>query len=149
MRLRIAACALSDLAWRDHPDLRAEESFRRIIQFPFIGISHAERVFLAAAIHARYLGKPDAPWLSPAIALLTPAARKQAHILGRAILLAYRLSGSVPEVLAGARLRLLPGCLQLEVGSSARAPDSEVVGGRLKLLASALGLKRYEVVESA
>ena len=28
-RLRVAACALSDIAWRDHPDVRAEESFRR------------------------------------------------------------------------------------------------------------------------
>ena len=27
-RLRVAVCALSDIAWRDHPDLRAEESFR-------------------------------------------------------------------------------------------------------------------------
>ncbi|HYC24742.1 MAG TPA: Ppx/GppA family phosphatase, partial [Roseiarcus sp.] len=33
-RLRVAVCALSDMAWRDHPDLRAEESFRRILQFP-------------------------------------------------------------------------------------------------------------------
>ena len=42
-RLRVAACALSDIAWRDAPDLRAEESFRRLLQFPFIGISHGER----------------------------------------------------------------------------------------------------------
>src|SRR6185295_7443026 len=41
-RLRIAACALSDIAWRDHPDLRASESFRRLLQLPFIGIEHAE-----------------------------------------------------------------------------------------------------------
>ena len=72
-RLRVAVCALSDIAWRDHPDLRAEESFRRLLQFPFIGVDHAERVFIAAAIHARYVGRPDAPWLSPAIGLLSPA----------------------------------------------------------------------------
>ena len=58
-RLRVAVCALSDIAWRDHPDVRAEESFRRLLQFPFIGIDHAERVLVAAAIHARYAGKPD------------------------------------------------------------------------------------------
>ena len=146
-RLRVAACALSDLAWRDHPDLRAEDCFRRLLQFPFIGISHEERVFLAAVIHARYLGKPDDRWLSPAINLLSPTARKRAQILGRALLLAYRLSGSVPEVLAGSRLRLTPESLRLEVGKAARVPDSEVVSDRLKLLAIAFGLKRWEVVE--
>ena len=72
-RLRVAVCALSDIAWRDHPDLRAEESFRRLLQFPFIGLDHAERAFIATAIHARYAGRPDAPWLSPADELLTPA----------------------------------------------------------------------------
>ena len=32
-RLRVAICALSDIAWRDAPDLRAEESFRRLLRF--------------------------------------------------------------------------------------------------------------------
>ena len=146
-RLRIAVCALSDIAWRDDADLRAEESFRRLLRFPFIGLSHGERVFIAAAIHARYLGKPDAPWLSPAIGMLDPAARQRAQVLGRAILLAYRLSGSVPEVLAGSRLGSQSDCLRLEVDSRVRVPDSEVVGSRLKLLATAMGLRRFEVIE--
>jgi exopolyphosphatase / guanosine-5'-triphosphate,3'-diphosphate pyrophosphatase len=146
-RLRIAVCALSDIAWRDDPNLRAEESFRRLLGMPFIGLNHAERAFIAAAIHARYAGKADAPWLSPAIELLKPAIRRRAQILGRAILLAYRLSGSVPEVLARSRLLVEADCLHLEVDSTARAPDSEVVGGRLKLLATAMGLRRFVVSE--
>src|SRR5580693_6533635 len=144
-RLRVAVCALSDIAWRDSPDLRAEESFRRVLQFPFIGIDHPERVYLATAIHARYAGRPDAPWLSPAIGLLTPSARSRAQILGRTILVAYRFSGGVPAVLAGARLQIEADCVRLEVAAAARAPDSEVVSERLKLLASAIGVKRTEV----
>ena len=144
-RLRVAACALSDIAWRDHPDLRAEESYRRLLQFPFIGIDHAERVFLAATIHARYAGRADAPWLNPAIALLSAETRRRAQILGRAMLLAYRFSGGALAVLKSAHLRIAPECLWLEIGAAARAPDSEVVGDRLKLLASALGLRRSEI----
>ena len=68
-RLRVAVCALSDIAWRDAENLKAEESFRRLLQFPFIGVDHAERVFIAAAVHARYAGRADAPWLMPAIGL--------------------------------------------------------------------------------
>jgi exopolyphosphatase / guanosine-5'-triphosphate,3'-diphosphate pyrophosphatase len=146
-RLRVAVCALSDLSWRDHPDIRAEDSFRRLVQFPFIGVSHAERVFVAAAIHARYLGKPEAPWLSPAVSLLSPGERRRAQILGRAILLGYRLSGGVPEVLASSRLSIEADCVRLKVGKAARAPDSEVVAGRLKLLAAAVGVRRSEVAE--
>jgi exopolyphosphatase / guanosine-5'-triphosphate,3'-diphosphate pyrophosphatase len=37
--------------------------------------------------------------------------------------------------------------LRLEVGKAARAPDSEVVGERLKLLARALGVSQFEIVE--
>jgi len=146
IRLRVAVCALSDIAWRDHPDLRAEESFRRLLQFPFIGIDHPDRVFIASAIHARYAGRSDAPWLLPGGDLLTPAMQRRSQILGRAILLAYRFSGGVPAVLAGARLRIEPNCVWLEVGAAARAPDSEVVGDRLKLFASAVGARRSEIV---
>ena len=91
----------------------------------------------------------DSPWLSPAIELLNSTVRRRAQILGRAILLAYRLSGSVSEVLAGSRLSIEPDCLRLEVGGTARAPDSEVVGARLKLLAVAMGMRRFEVTERA
>ncbi|HKN28955.1 MAG TPA: Ppx/GppA phosphatase family protein [Roseiarcus sp.] len=145
-RLRVAVCALSDIAWRDAPDLRAEESFRRLLSLPFIGVDHAERVFIAAAIHARYAGRPDARWLSPAIGLLSPARQRQAQILGRTIQLAYRFSGVVPAVLASARLRLEPECARLEVAAAARAPDSEVVVDRLRWLAAAIGAKRTEIV---
>ncbi|MGA2044902.1 MAG: hypothetical protein ABSG83_16205 [Roseiarcus sp.] len=78
--------------------------------------------------------------------MLTVAMRRRAQILGRAILLAYRFSGGVPEVLAGARLRIESDCVRLEVGAAARAPDSEVVGDRLKLLAAALGVRRSEIL---
>jgi exopolyphosphatase/guanosine-5'-triphosphate,3'-diphosphate pyrophosphatase len=145
-RLRVAVCALSDIAWRDAVDLRAEESFRRILQFPFIGVDHAERVFVAAAVHARYAGRPDAPWVQPAIGLISPAQQRRAQILGRAIQLAYRFSGVVPAMLASARLQLDQDCVRLEVSSAARAPDSEVVMDRLRWLAAAVGSKRTELV---
>ena len=146
-RLRVAACALSDIAWRDHVDSRAIESFRRILQFPFIGIAHDERAFLAAVVHARHAGSVDDPGLLPAIDLLSPSARRRALVLGRALLLGYRVSGGVPAILACARLSIDAGRVRLEVGKAARVPDSEVVTSRLKLLAAAAGLRRTEIVE--
>jgi exopolyphosphatase/guanosine-5'-triphosphate,3'-diphosphate pyrophosphatase len=148
-RLRVAACALSDMAWRDHADVRAMESFQRLLQFPFIGINHAERVFIAATIHARYAGVPDDPCLSPAIDLLTSSARRRALILGRAMLLGYRVSGGVHAILEGARLSIGTDVVRLEVGKAARVPDSEVVTSRLQLLADAAGIRRVEIAEVA
>ena len=148
-RLRVAVCALSDMAWRDHPDLRAEESFRRLLLFPFIGLDHAERVFISVAMQTRYAGGLDAPYLSPAVDLLSPSVRRRAQVLGRAILLAYRISGGAPSVLQDSRLFVEGDRVRLEVGKAARAPDSEVVGDRLKLLARALGASQAEIVERA
>ena len=147
-RLRLAICALSDIAWRDHPDVRAEESFRRLLQAPLIGIDHVERVFIALAIHARYAGGPDARWLKPAVTLLSSALRRRAMILGRTLRLGYRISGGVPEILAGARLQIGADVVRLEVGRVGRVPDSEVVGDRLRLLAAVIGVRRTEIVEA-
>ena len=145
-RLRLAACALSDIAWRDHPDIQGVEVFWRLLQFPFIGVEHHERVFLAAAVRARYPGGLDDPRLGPAVGLLSPSARRRAEILGRAMLVAYRISGSVPEILDQARLRVEPAAVRLEVGEAARVPDSEVVAERLRLLAAAVGVRGAEIV---
>ncbi|PPQ29312.1 Ppx/GppA family phosphatase [Rhodopila globiformis] len=147
-RLRVAACALSDYAWRDEAGLRAAESFRRLLQFPLIGLDHAERVFLAAAIHARYGGSADDPVLSPAIGLLRPELVRRAQLLGRALLLGYRLAGGVPEILAAAAVHIDDKRVRLIVRPAARVPESEVVADRLKLLANAAGVRRIEVIEA-
>ena len=144
-RLRVAVCALSDIGWRDHPDVRAEESFRRLLYLPFIGIEHPERVFLASAIHARYGGKPDDGYLAPAQTLLSRAGRKRAQVLGRAITLAYRLSAGMPQVLAASRLRIEADGINLQVADVARVPDSEAVVDRVKLLAAAVGVQKYRI----
>ena len=148
-RLRVAACAVSDISWRDHASVQASESFRRLVQFPLIGLDHAERVFLAAAIHARYAGRTSDPTLAPATDLLPARARSRALVLGRVLLLGYRISGGVPSILASARLRIETDAVRLEISKVARVPDSEVVADRLGLVATAVGVRRTEIVEVA
>jgi exopolyphosphatase/guanosine-5'-triphosphate,3'-diphosphate pyrophosphatase len=147
-RLRVAACALSDIAWRDDVGVRAAESFRRLVQFPFIGLGHPERAFLAAVIHARYAGATDDPALMPAISLLTPNMRRRALILGRVLLLGYRLAGGVAHILETARLHIGADAVRLDIAKAARFPDSEVVADRLKLVANAVGVRRTEIAQS-
>ena len=144
-RLRIAACYLSDIAWRDHPDARAGEGFRRLLTFPFIGIAHAERAFLGAVLHARHQGKADDPVLEPAKALLNEAERRRADILGRALSLGYRLSGSVPDILDGARLQVGADAVRLAIADSDSVTDSDAVRTRLRQLARAAGAVHAEI----
>ena len=63
--LRLAVCEVSDSAWREHPAFRAREAFYRLAQYPFIGLDHAERAFLAYAVFIRYEGSPDDLFIRP------------------------------------------------------------------------------------
>src|SRR3954468_22907898 len=144
-RLRVAACALSDIAWADHADVKAQECFRRIVHFPFIGLTHPERVFIGATLYARHGGKPDDPVIQKALTLITPSIHRRAQILGRALQLGHRFSGSVPYILDTARLRITTDAVRLEVAEGAEdIPDSEAVQARMKQLAKILGVPKTE-----
>ena len=146
-RLRLAACALTDVAWRDHEKVRAAESFRRLLQFPFIGISHPERAFLAVAIMARYGGNVDETVRATTKDLLSPSQLRRAEILGRVLLLGHRFSASVPDILDQVRVRIGASAVRLEVLSSERVPDSDAVQTRLRQLARVSGVEGAEIVE--
>ena len=140
-RLRIAACALSDIAWREADDVKARTVFERILRFPFIGVTHAERAFLAATVHARYGKMAD----HDAVGLLDEDEQARAHVLGTAMLVGYRFSGSVPEILDHASLSLGDDVVTLLVDEATSVPDSDAVQSRLALLAKALGKERIAV----
>jgi exopolyphosphatase/guanosine-5'-triphosphate,3'-diphosphate pyrophosphatase len=147
-RLRLAACALTDIAWRDHEKVRAIESFRRLLQFPFIGISHGERAFLAVAILARYGGNVDDAVRAMTRDVLSPSQLRRAEILGRVLLLGHRFSASVPEILEEARVKIGTSGVRLEVRNAERVPDSDAVQARLRQLARVSGVERAEIVEA-
>jgi len=146
-RLRIAAAALSDIAWADHANVRARQSFERLVQFPFVGLDHAERVYLAAVVHARYDGKFDDPAKSSSIDLLSMHQRHRAQILGRTMLLGHRFSGSVPEILDMAKLLIEDDRVCLLVSNTESVPDSDAVRSRLRDLAKTIGLRRSEILK--
>jgi exopolyphosphatase/guanosine-5'-triphosphate,3'-diphosphate pyrophosphatase len=147
-RLRLAACALTDISWRDHDKVRAIESFRRLLQFPFIGISHPERAFLAVAVMARYGGSVDESVRTMTGDLLGPSQLRRAEILGRVMLLGHRFSASVPAILEQARVRIGTNDVRLEVDPAAQVPDSEAVQTRLRQLARVSGVDGAEIVEA-
>lgn len=145
-RLRLAACEVSDTAWREHPAFRAREAFYRLAQYPFIGLTHAERAFLAYAVFIRYEGAPEDQFIRPVMALLPEADRQRAHLLGVTLQLGYRVSAAVPELLETTRLEIAGDELRLHLPAPDAAPDPDILRPRLRAVAKALDLPRTRVL---
>lgn len=138
--LRAAACRLADIGAGLHPDQRGEITFDMVLRAPLAGISHAERAFLAAAVHHRYSKSP--PEGSEAYALLlNDDQRRLAAALGVAMRLGADLSGRSETLLAAVTLGVDGAALKLTAAPDRRALLTEPAVKRLDPLAALLGLK--------
>lgn len=137
-----AACRLADLGARLHPDHRVELAFDQVLRAPVPGQSHAERVFLAVAVNARYGGPAATPEPETVTRLLNEEQRQGARVLGLAIRLACDLSGRSPQLLVNARAGVKDGALVLTASDGyAGVLLGEQTRRRGKALAEAMGLK--------
>ena len=136
-RLHQAASWLGDIAWSEHPDYRAELAFSRSLRMPFPAIGHADRVFIAAVLHARYGGAADDPVVLPTEPLLAQSAA-EVRALGLALRLAYTMCGGVIELLSETWIGRDGDNLELDVPPTGLF-GGETVQRRLDALARALG----------
>ena len=138
--LLAAACRLTDLGARLHPDHRADLVFEQILCAPIPGQSHAERAFIALAVFHRYAGSDRTP-NDPAIPrVLSVERRGRAEVLGAAMRLGCDLSGRSPELLGEATLRRVKADLVLTVKpGAADLLLGEQTTKRAQALANALG----------
>jgi exopolyphosphatase/guanosine-5'-triphosphate,3'-diphosphate pyrophosphatase len=139
-RLRLAACYLSDIAWSEHPDYRADIAFLRVLRMPLTGIDHSGRAFLALSVFTRYDGAAEGDVTRPAWLLLTEDDLREAYLLGLGLRLAYTLSGGT-DLLRRARLETDAKTVRLVVAARRRALIGEAVERRLDAIARALGRK--------
>ena len=135
-----AACWLSDLAWSEHPDYRARQGFIRSLTLPFAGSTHADRVFVATALHARYGGGAEDPVKEPTRQLLEERATQEARTLGLALRLAYTLCAGSIELLAELRLDRSGATLSLDVPPESGLFVGETVQRRLDAVARSLSM---------
>lgn len=136
-RLRRAAALLSDLAWHEHPDYRAEQALRSVLYMPVAGVDHHGRAYLAATIYERYGGGDAAADILHR--LLDDDALSQARRTGLALRLGYTLSGGVPGVLARNKLSVENGVLTLSLTRDGARRFGESVQRRLDALGRAFG----------
>ena len=134
-----AACWLSDLAWSEHPDYRAEQAFIRSLTMPFAGSTHADRVFVATALHARYGGPADDQVKEALRQLLDERSVQEARTLGLSLRLAYTLCAGSIELLAEVELDRVGSRLVLEVPADSSLFVGETVQRRLDAVARSFG----------
>jgi len=137
-RLRYAATLLSDVAWRAHPDYRAEQALNRILHAPLVGVDHASRAFVAYAVCTRYRGGRAGDGVEVALRLLPPDMAARARVVGLALDVAHTLSGGSPGILAKMRLEKGAEELVLHVPKALEPIVGDLVFRRFRSLGQAL-----------
>jgi exopolyphosphatase/guanosine-5'-triphosphate,3'-diphosphate pyrophosphatase len=144
-RLRRVASHLSDIAWREHPDYRAQQALYRVLRAPQLYATHDERLYLAYALSVRYGGVSD-PDSARLIDLLDAKDKTRAESLGHALRLAYAVSAGTAPMLERSQLEFLDGELFLYLPDEAQVPSGQVLERRLDTLGNSLGAGRTRVV---
>jgi exopolyphosphatase / guanosine-5'-triphosphate,3'-diphosphate pyrophosphatase len=139
-RLRHAACLLSDIGWRVHPDHRGEETLSLITNGNFGAVTHQGRVFVALSVFYRYAGlsEQNEP---PAVIreLLPPPMVERARVLGAAFRVAHLVSAARPGVLLATHFRSRGRKLMLVFEHSLVDLVADRVGSRFKQFAKLVG----------
>jgi exopolyphosphatase/guanosine-5'-triphosphate,3'-diphosphate pyrophosphatase len=139
-RLRHAACLLSDIGWRVHPDYRGEQTLNLITNGNFGAISHQGRAFVALSVFYRYAGlsEQNEP---PAIIreLVPPAMVERARLLGAAFRVAHLISAARPGVLPLTHFRNRDRKLMLVFEHKMVDLVADRVGSRFKQMARLVG----------
>ncbi|PZN95287.1 MAG: exopolyphosphatase [Alphaproteobacteria bacterium] len=145
-RLRLAACLLSDIAWRAHPDFRPERGVDTALHGNWVAVTAAERAALAQALHFCFGGGGNAPILALLAQLAPPQLLARARAWGLALRLGQRLSGGTAAALVASRLVRDGNDAVLHLDPRHAALLGDAVTRRLKLVAGALGLEPRVVV---
>lgn len=143
-RLRHAACLISDIGWRSHPDYRGEQSLNLLAHSAMAGIDHPGRVFLALSIYYRHAGASQAnpDDLSERLkAIVSKRLLKRARIVGAAIRTAHMLSIGVAGVIDETPLSYEGDKLVLTIPRAYAGMDGERLRRRFEVLAQLLERK--------
>ncbi len=140
-RLRHAACLISDIGWRAHPDYRGEQSLNVMAHAALGGVDHPGRMFLALSIYFRHTGSTPGKADDLSERLKSAAGKriqKRARIVGAAVRTAHMLSIGMPGVIDESPLSYEDNKLVLTLQEAHAGLDGERLRRRFELLARLL-----------
>ena len=142
-RLRHAACLLSDIGWRAHPDYRGEQSLNVIAHAALGGIEHEGRIFLALAVYFRHVGPDEEGEMRDELsarlkAVITKRTLRRARIVGAAIRTAHMVSIGRPGIIDETPLSYEGSKLVFSLPPQYQELDGERLARRFSTLAKLL-----------
>jgi len=144
-RLRYAACLLSDVGWRAHPDYRGEQSVNTIAHAGLGGVDHQGRIFLALSVFHRHEPEDNGEQLSERLrSLVSKRVQRRARIVGAAIRAAHMLSIGMAGIIDQTPLSYENGKLVLTLPRHYAALDGERLRRRFGTLADLIG-KKFDI----
>ncbi len=136
-RLRSAACYLSDIGWRAHPDYRGEQALAAVSNMALYGIDHPGRGYLAAVLAQRY----KAPAAGGATAMMPARFADRAALLAAIMRLAYVLAPGVSGILPLVRVERDSERLVFRLGDQLAALNGERPRRRARNIGRLVGLE--------
>ncbi len=145
-RLRQAACLMSDIGWRAHPDYRGEQSLNVVAHAALSGLDHPGRIFLALAIYFRHDGPGEdatagAKFSERLQQMISPRLLKRARIIGAAVRTAHMLSIGRPGIIDECALYYDKDKLVIDLPPQHAVLNGERLRRRLDELAAMLDRK--------
>lgn len=140
IRLRHAACLVSDIGWRAHPDYRGAQSLNMLAHATFSGIDHRGRAFLALTAYFRHEGLTKDELSKTLAELVDDRAIKRARVLGAAIRVSHMVSAATPNVLTHTPLEVVGKKIVLTLPGQFAALDGDRLQRRMKTLGKELDI---------
>lgn len=135
-----AACHLSDVSWRAHPEYRSDSCVEVVTRTNVSGAGHKGRAFIAAALLMRYKGGRKALQNERSAQLLSDTEIERASQLGTLMRLGATISGSTPGCLRQCPITIDAAGLHLRPDAQGIHYIGEEVEKRLTQVARSFGL---------
>lgn len=138
--LRKAACYLSDIGWRGHPDYRGEQSVGLVAYSAMAGIAHSDRAFLGETLAVRYMGLKHESENQKLMELLDEQGIERARAIGAMLRLAYTASSAIEGVLPKIDVTRVDDGVVFEFPTDGRLFDTQRMETKAKHLAATLDM---------
>ena len=131
-RLGRAVSFLADITWLDFPDYRAPLAVDKMLGLSVVGITHSERIWMAAVLYVRYRGA--FPEKGIFRGRLSRKERKSACFIGLALRMLMTLSGGIPALITPISITAEKKTLTIAIPKDYKKLDSQLIERRIEAI---------------
>ena len=138
-RLSLACCYLADISWLDHPDYRATLAIEKMLGLSVVGVTHADRAWMAAVLSVRYKG--SFPSRKVLRGLMNREQRRHARYIGSVLRMLMTASGGIPSLVNQLAITLEKRSITVGIPSDLTGVGNGVVERRVEAISEYTSLK--------